>query len=574
MHVSGFVVTTSEVKHNTSVSVPFVLGSMQSAMRIAHNIATLTINGDPIEAKDYLYHVDHDHNRFVLTNKTHGHWPPGTNIVVQAHYFVSVDDDPAQFSPADWDELMHGVFGTAPGPGDATPAPTQPTTPPPVNQVPPVLSGTTQVGQTLTVNPGSWTGADEIVFEWKRDNDIIPGVENTATTYVLTPDDVGHTIKVVVVGKNAGGNTRMTTAPTTAVSPAVPAPPAHPVVKYTPSAAQGTLDLHTTITATGAPLADGNEHDIIIQWADGTGPTTPHSSAPTLVQIDAITAGMWMGLTPFVPISHNDIAAGIEAGSVFRVKWSAQTSTLDTISITAPGAAPPVPTGPITVDVQSGAVVVTVAADFGALTSPGTTVEATLAWAPGSSTAQVTDKTKVYVAGGFTGGLGDWVNNADVAPMNVDLFCAWVDAGATVGFYYDEGMAEFGAASMSGYTPPATVSSFPDGTIVLEVRAGAIGMSVGALSRTGTTADPTLFDGQAHDIGFVWEDGSRATDIIDQGATAKFEGPTSGWIEMDDGTGYIMLNMDIAAFIDRQRVKTVYFDSTAGKLIVGTPVAP
>jgi surface antigen len=62
---------------------------------------------------------------------------------------------------------------------------------------PPALSGTTRVGSTLTVTPGSVTPADvNRSYQWLRDGQRVPGA--TGTSYVLTGADLGAEISVAV----------------------------------------------------------------------------------------------------------------------------------------------------------------------------------------------------------------------------------------------------------------------------------------------------------------------------------------------------------------------------------------
>jgi hypothetical protein len=98
----------------------------------------------------------------------------------------------------------------------------------PRNTAPPTISGTTQVGQTLTANPGSWTGQQPITFSfrWRRCDrnggscSDISGA--TARTYVLTAADEGTTLRVRVTARNSAGTASATSAPTGVVGEAEP----------------------------------------------------------------------------------------------------------------------------------------------------------------------------------------------------------------------------------------------------------------------------------------------------------------------------------------------------------------
>lgn len=115
------------------------------------------------------------------------------------------------------------------GSGNATSRPTevvQPTGVAPKNTAPPSISGSPQQGSTLTVNPGSWSGtpAPKLSYQWQRCTGTGGGCANingaTGTTYVLTGDDVAHTVRAVVTATNSRGSTTANTNETDLVAPA------------------------------------------------------------------------------------------------------------------------------------------------------------------------------------------------------------------------------------------------------------------------------------------------------------------------------------------------------------------
>lgn len=77
----------------------------------------------------------------------------------------------------------------------------------PVVRTPPLVSGTAQPGQALSVARGAWSG-DQLAFayQWERCDAAgagcaaIPGA--TATTYAVTTGDLSSTLRVTVVGRN------------------------------------------------------------------------------------------------------------------------------------------------------------------------------------------------------------------------------------------------------------------------------------------------------------------------------------------------------------------------------------
>lgn len=143
----------------------------------------------------------------------------------------------------------------------------------PVNTAAPTISGTPQVGQTLTANNGSWTSTNgsPIVFgyQWQVCNAQgqqcvdIPGA--TQQTYQVQQSDVGDTIRVVVTATNSIGSTSVSSAQTAVVQGGAPPGATIPVsqvslqqgnrlvienVRYTPSVLSSRAPFELTVTVT------------------------------------------------------------------------------------------------------------------------------------------------------------------------------------------------------------------------------------------------------------------------------------------------------------------------------------
>jgi len=79
----------------------------------------------------------------------------------------------------------------------------------PVNDVAPSVSGSTRPAQTLTADPGTWSGTAPITYgyQWRRCDDSGASCADimgaTAATYLTADSDLGGTLRVVVTATNA-----------------------------------------------------------------------------------------------------------------------------------------------------------------------------------------------------------------------------------------------------------------------------------------------------------------------------------------------------------------------------------
>lgn len=119
----------------------------------------------------------------------------------------------------------------------------------------PQLSGTAQVGSTLTTTTGSWSGAPTTYsFQWER-CDATAGacapIEGaTAASYVLTPGDIGATIESFVTATNSAGSQTATSSPTGVVlaAPVPPPTPTSATAQLGQAGAVVTADASATVT--------------------------------------------------------------------------------------------------------------------------------------------------------------------------------------------------------------------------------------------------------------------------------------------------------------------------------------
>ena len=120
---------------------------------------------------------------------------------------------------------------------------------------PPTVNGTPQAGQTLSLTVGLWTGSPTaFTYQWRRCSAVgtqcVAVVGAAASTYTLTPDDIGATISPVVTATGRGGSTSAP-AQTTATVAAAPLPAAVPgsaVAVAGSAGAVSTADGSATVT--------------------------------------------------------------------------------------------------------------------------------------------------------------------------------------------------------------------------------------------------------------------------------------------------------------------------------------
>jgi hypothetical protein len=103
----------------------------------------------------------------------------------------------------------------------------------PTNTTPPSITGTPQVGQVLTAQPGTWTSTTTPTFayQWQRCNTTGAACANitgaTSQTYTVQTADQGATLRVQVTATNTGGSTQAS-SPQTAIVQGAAAPPPPP----------------------------------------------------------------------------------------------------------------------------------------------------------------------------------------------------------------------------------------------------------------------------------------------------------------------------------------------------------
>ena len=121
----------------------------------------------------------------------------------------------------------------------------------------PTISGTAQVGETLTADTSPIADEDGLTnvsfsYQWLADDADIGG--ETASTYTLSDDDVGKVIKVKVTFTDNAGNEESLTSEATAE---VEARPNSPATGAPPSAGRPRRERRSRRTRRASPTPTG-----------------------------------------------------------------------------------------------------------------------------------------------------------------------------------------------------------------------------------------------------------------------------------------------------------------------------
>lgn len=155
---------------------------------------------------------------------------PGTTSVAEAGYSLGFDGATIVAgsrgnSQGEWvfTNAATGTTTTGTTPTGTTPTGTTPTgsgpAAPPVNIVPPSISGTAKAGETLTCAHGTWTNSPTAyAYQWSYDGTPISGA--TGSTYVVAAIDEGLHLTCTVTASNARG----AGTPATSAAFAIPVP--------------------------------------------------------------------------------------------------------------------------------------------------------------------------------------------------------------------------------------------------------------------------------------------------------------------------------------------------------------
>jgi hypothetical protein len=94
----------------------------------------------------------------------------------------------------------------------------------PINHAPPTVAGPDQLNESLSAQPGAWSGnPTSYSYQWYRcditGHNCLPIANATAQTYTTGPADVGSTLEVAVTATNEDGTSPATQSVQSAVIP-------------------------------------------------------------------------------------------------------------------------------------------------------------------------------------------------------------------------------------------------------------------------------------------------------------------------------------------------------------------
>ncbi len=135
----------------------------------------------------------------------------------------------------------------------------------PTNTELPTISGSPNVGKSLSVSTGSWEGPSPISYAYQWQDCDHSGASCTdiagaeSSTYRVSSSELGDTLRAVVTATNSAGSTSATSATTTPVEAGTPVALDAPTVS-------GTAEDGQTLTATSGSWAGSESISYAYQW--------------------------------------------------------------------------------------------------------------------------------------------------------------------------------------------------------------------------------------------------------------------------------------------------------------------
>ena len=301
---TGAVAAAPPPPNTPATGLPTISGTAQVGETLTAGTTGIS-DGDGLDNASFTYQWladDVEINGATDSTYTLADADEGKAIKVKVTFTDAADNDEELTSAAT------GAVAAAPPPPN-TPATGLPT-----------ISGTAQVGETLTADTAGISDGDGLdnatfAYQWLADDAEINGA--TGSTYTLADADEGKAIKVrVSFTDDAGNDEQLTSAGTGAVA-AAPPPPNTPTTGL--PTISGTAQVGETLTADTAGISDGDGLDnatFAYQWlADDAEINGATGSTYTLADADA-------GKAIKVKVTFTDAADNDEElTSAARARW-------------------------------------------------------------------------------------------------------------------------------------------------------------------------------------------------------------------------------------------------------------
>jgi hypothetical protein len=254
--------------------------------------------------------------------------------------------------------------------------------PGPINTVAPVVSGTAEVGQTLTLTDGTWTGTGVITYakQWYRNGIGIAGA--AAGSYEVGEADIGAVLTGTVRATDDNGTRSKTSLPTAVVPDDFAPPPqvddiAFDATTQTAIDAQGTqagkLNAIFTALSSAPELELRNASNTLLATADVVA-TRDDATTPTKITFSAPTNFAYVadGSPAITVLKNGSATATFKAGVITwaggNVSSSVTALALGVFTVNATGvvvAPPPVASGgpPLLTDARMATIQASIVAD-------------------------------------------------------------------------------------------------------------------------------------------------------------------------------------------------------------------
>ncbi|MEU1973474.1 peptidoglycan DD-metalloendopeptidase family protein [Microbacterium sp. NPDC019599] len=207
----------------------------------------------------------------------------------------------------------------------------------------PTVTGTANVGNVLTANPGSWAPAPiAFAYQWTRDGTPISGA--TASKYRLATPDAGRKIAVQLTGSSTGMRSAAATSPVRTVRLAFTTAPTPTIsgtakVGSTLTAAAGTWSpTPTTLTyqwkRNGAAITGATSRTYLLAKADAGASITVTTTAgkPGYAPTSKTSAAKTIATLPFTTAPVPTISGTARVGSTLTAMAGAWSPTPTAVS--------------------------------------------------------------------------------------------------------------------------------------------------------------------------------------------------------------------------------------------------